>query len=501
MTVDEQLIFRGDTIADRNSLRAVATSMCWTTGSTIFLVVAATVLNLIIGNVFGDEGLGVYSLAVAIYLFLGTVAGLGQYVALVKYTAEYIDEPHLEREYFGASLILAGTAGLLTGTVLLVLSGSLARFFCMPDLAEFLVILSIAVPFFELNKVGLAHLAGLRRMRAFAVGESLRYVFAILATIAGVVWYPERLCLTVVALLIAEIMLAFYVAHVTRLHRSASLRNFRARAGELLRFGVQVVFLRIMGEMDSRLDLAVTGYFLSQGEVGTYSVGLMLARGLTVFPNALQKIALPLMAELYAKKRLSALENFINQAMQVMAVILTLAAITMAALFPQIILLLYPKQDVFLSARPAFNVLLAGFVFRGIGMTIVSIFASVGRPDVELKTAPVTLAVNFVVAIVLAVSGWGMPGIAAGTAASGIIAFALWTVLTHPVVGVKVHYWRLLVMPLLGLGVGVVIMLLAPYVSTLILIIPFIGLLCLVALRLYRFDLLAARLFRPPHSG
>lgn len=496
MSVDEQIV-ESSGVPERNSLRAVVASICWTSASTIFLVGAAFVLNLIIGNVFGDEGLGIYSLATAIYLFVGTVAGLGQYFALVKYTAEHIDEQQIGNEYFGASLVIVGTAGVFLGGGLFILRDDLARLFSMPDLEGFLGVLAGAVPLFELNKVALARLAGLRRMKAFAVGESLRYIIVLLMTIAGIIWDPENLHLAVWALFIAEVLLAVYMAWITNLHHCTSLRNFMARARELLRFGIQVVSLRIIGEMDSRLDLAVTGYFLSQGEVGVYSVGLMLARGLTIFPNALQKVAMPLMTEHYAKERLPALENFVNRAMQAAAVVLTMAAIVMAVFFSQIVSFLYPGQEVFLSGRPAFNVLLVGFVFRGVGLTVASIFASIGRPDVELKTAPITFGTNLVIAVVLASIGWGMPGIAAGAAISGIVAFALWTGLIRPIVGIKVHYWPLLIVPILGLGATLLILSAASYVPVLPLTVLVIVLLCLAALRLYRFDRLVAHLLRP----
>lgn len=444
----------------RNSLRGIVNNLGWTTTSTLLLVVAGLVLNLIVGNVFGDEGMGIYSLANTIYLLIGTVANIGQQAALTKYTAEHIDEPEIGKQFYSASLVLGTGFGCVATVLLIVFQARISYVFHMPALGGYLIILALSMPLFQFNKIALARLAGLRRMKYFAIGEGLRYLFILLLTIFATLWKPNQLVFVIWPYLLAEILLIPYCWLTTQLHRNLSFIGFKERFRELWRFGFQVVLQRVITELESRLDLMVAGYFLSQGDVGVYSVALLVARAFTVLPVAVQKVATPLMAEVYAKSQIRMLERFVNLSLQIVSISLSLMAVVVVVFFPQFISILYPHQPVFLEARPIFNILLIGFLLRGVGLAAASIFISIGRPDIELKIAPIVLMANFSISVLLASRGFGMNGIAIGASMGSIVIYLLWMILIPRMVDIHIEHRKIFTPFIFGLiSIGLILLL------------------------------------------
>lgn len=478
-----------------NSLGKLAIDVGWSTISTVFLVVAGLGLNVIVGNLFGEDGLGVYSLATGIYLFTSSLSTFGHAPALIKYTAEFMNEDGIGEQYFSASAVFVLVSGVAACGVLFSAKGLLSTLFGVPELSSLLPILAIALPVFGLNKIVIARLNGCRHMRAMAIAESLRYILLVLLTLGLTYLLNRRLSASIWPFLLAEIGLIVTLGLGTQLWSYFSLKKFAQRIRELTWFGSQMTLARLIAELSGRLDLFLAGYFLTPGEVGLYSVALMLARGLSVLPNALQKVARPVLTDLHARGQVAAMEHFVNKTMQLTMFVLSLMVTMMVVFFQPVVRLIYPGQTAFLDAQSSFNVLATGFLFRSSALTVASIYASVGRPDIELKIMPILLIINLVVSSLL-VTPLGLDGIAAGAASAALAVFVLWTGLMRPVVGIELDYGSLLVFPLMALVIIVTTHLLEPYLPQTLSAPILLGVFALVVVRMRRLDRYVCRLLR-----
>ena len=482
-------------MSQHNSFQDLVKDIGWAVAGTVFLTIAGFILNVLIGNLFDEKGLGVYSLLATLYLAIGTLASAGLPGALTKYTTEFVDKPTVGCEFYAAALVLSIVFGLLGSAIMLTLRGWVGIVFNTPDLTQLLVIAALGLPIFELNKIVLARLRGLRQMRVFSIGESTRYLLLIVLTV-GLVSWQGTLAAAVWALVLTELVLLAVLWCVTKIAQHLKVSNLGQRGRELSRFGSQILVSRLFVDLDARVGLLIIGYCLTPADVGIFAVAFMFAQALTVLPIALQKVTGPVITQNYVNGLSAPLGQFVNRTMQITVFLLTLVSIPLIVLFPQIIRLLYPGQNAFLAAQTAFNVLVVGFLFRGIAASVGSVFVSIGRPDIVLKVAPIRLLFNVVLSVAL-VGVFGISGVAAGTAATGLLTFSLWTVLMSRVIGIQIDYKPLIVIPALG----VVALLITSLFSTILPV--WVGLLLslaafsLVTIKSWRFDQYLGRLWRP----
>ena len=431
------------------SFAKLASDTGWAVASSAFLVLAGFLLNVLLGNSYGEDGLGVYTLVVTIYMLLSTIALLGIPISLTKYTAEHMHDPAIGAEFFSASLLMTALSTLAFGALLVTLRRPLSALFKTPELIEFLPIIACGFPFYGLNKVALGRLNGLCQMKLLAMGESLRYIFLVAITVVGIAWMGGGLASAIWAFPIAEMLLLPILVLATRMHRNLRVANLGKRCRAIRALGGQMVLARIIGETDARINTLVLAAFLTKAEVGIYSVAVLLSSGLDILPASLQKVTGPATAAMHAKEQSSAMEQMSQRTMLAACFLLTSAAILLVMFFPQIVALLYPTNPRFLLAETALIILVVGRVFRGIATSINLVFMSVNRPDVFFKVAIARLATNSMVTFLL-VDALKMDGAALGNSAASLLAFALFTLLMAPIAGVRVDYKALLLMPLLG---------------------------------------------------
>jgi O-antigen/teichoic acid export membrane protein len=433
----------------RNSFRRLVADTAWSLVSSVFLVIAGIVLNLALGNLLGEGGLGVYTLAAAIFMVTCTLSMIGVPIALTKYTAEFVSQPEIGAQFYTASLLLILVSGGACGALLLALHQVLATVFGMPELVQLLPVLALGVPFYGLNKAGLARLNGLRQMRRLAVAEAMRFVVLILLTLIWNGWLKGGLVAAVWILSLTEILMLPIVSVFARASRNLSATNLGQRCRMLGWFGGQTVLARIITELGNRLSVLLLGALLAKEQVGIYSVAALLASGLSLLPQALNKVTGPATAEMYATGQVSSMERLVNETMRFSAFLLTFGSIPLILFFPKLVGVLYPRRPGFLLAETAFVILVFGQVFNGIVVSVGSIFRSVNHPEVHFKTAAVRLATNLLVTSLL-LDRFGINGAASGAAVAAFAIFALWVYLMPRIAGTSVDIRTLLPIPVLG---------------------------------------------------
>ncbi|MEM4204483.1 MAG: oligosaccharide flippase family protein, partial [Candidatus Methanomethylicaceae archaeon] len=437
---------------ERNSFKSLITHVGWATLSQIFLTVAGFGLNVVLGNVLGESGFGIYSLAMTIYMLTNLVFTVGIPIALTKYAAEFVDNEEINAQYYTASLLSVLITSSIGAISLFLLRGYLAHLFRMTELAYLLPVLALGIPFLGLGKTAIASLNGKRWMWQMAVGEISRYVLLLSFTVAGILWASNKLYAAVWSLPITDIVILPILLLLTKLKQNWSLTGISKHVLKITRFGWQVVLARIFEELDVRSHLLMAGLFLPKDAVGLFSLASLMSTAIPLFPGAVQKVTGPAMTEMYAKGEIRTIESLVNQTMRITAFLLTWIAVSIAVFFKEIITFLYASRPGFLSAETAFLILATGAIFYGITVSISPIMFSIERPDITFKVAIIRLILSVVLTIVF-VKPLGINGVAIGGAGTGFLVFIFWTISMKRLLAIRIDYGPLLLTPLLGYGV------------------------------------------------
>ncbi|MCK4257053.1 flippase [candidate division WOR-3 bacterium] len=415
----------------KNPTQKFAFDVGWIFISSIVVVISGLVLNVIVGNVFGPEGLGLFSLMLSIYVISSVILTIGIPSAVTKFTAEYRDKDSKINSIFTTAFISSIILGLIATLLLFFVSPLLSRLFDMSELTPLIRMVSFALIFFVPNKVLFSLLNGLRKMRLYALCEIGRYLMLIVFALVISLKFTN-LEVFVISFIITEFLLFPLLLYL-------ALRSFHfdfSKKGEnvkrLLRFGSQVLFGGTIGQLNSRIDLLLIGFFMVDKDVGIYAIAAMFARGLLIIPQAVQKVAYPTISSHFAKNQIFMVKNLINTLLKYHLILISLFGFIIVFFFDNIVKILYPGEAQFLLSFNSFYILLFGIIFFGSTGILGVSYKSAGKPYLGLVRQLFMLVSNIILNIIL-IPIYGILGAAIATTISFIIHSIVGFILTAKV--------------------------------------------------------------------
>lgn len=275
---------------------------------------------------------------------------------------------------------------------------------------------------FGVNKVLLGVVNGLRRMRAFASFQSLRYVLmpAGVAVVAHGGWGAERVSFVFTfseGVLLAVLLVELFVQVAPpRLDWIPHVRGH-------VRYGARSLAAGVLLELNSRVDVWMLGRWVSDGAVGLYGTALQFAEGLFQLVIALQNNYNPVMARLWRERRVEELRALVRRdgrrALGGMLLVSTLAV----GFFPLALALLFPGQDFGASWLP-FGILMAGIALASLRLPFFQFLLMSGHPAWHSLFMLLVVGVN-VAGNALWIPDLGIVGAALGTAVSFLASVLL----------------------------------------------------------------------------
>ncbi len=281
----------------------------------LFVFVFRFIFGLILARVLGAELLGLYSLTLTITDVIAVIALLGLGSAIVRYIPIAINQKDDARLWgiiqvgvfvpFVVSFIFAICLYLCADWVAISI-------FNRPDLAPLLRIASVGIPLFalmsELSSVTQAY----KRMEYEVYGVDIAFnlsklIFSVIFLLMG---------LSVVGVLIAQNiglaitvgMLFYFVHQLFPLKRpiNQAKREFR----ELFRFSLPVYLTRVLNSFSGSLESLVLGVMGLVSGIGIYTTAMRLSGIGEIFHRSLQKIAMPMISDLYSRHEMNQLKRF-----------------------------------------------------------------------------------------------------------------------------------------------------------------------------------------------
>lgn len=127
-------------------------SLCRTFAARGIAALGTIFLGVVLGRLYGPQGVGVFALAQSVIFGAGIIACYGLNGALMRYVSQDNDSPDIMRYLRWAMLRSIGLS-LLLGALVGTLRHPIASVFDSPDLAGLLVAIALAIPAFTLSFV------------------------------------------------------------------------------------------------------------------------------------------------------------------------------------------------------------------------------------------------------------------------------------------------------------------------------------------------------------
>jgi len=284
----------------------------WNLASLVVAGVCGLGVNYVVGVVYGAAGLGVFNQVFAVYIVASQVAALGLHSSVLAHIA--VERPVEERRAIvTTALLLTTVTALVLCAAFVAIARPMARWLDSPDVEVGILWAAPGLVCFAFNKVILATLNGLRRMRPYAIFQGGRVVLMGVGLAVCGILGVRRTALPVI-LSIAEASTLLLSVGTVAAYIGPVARPALARwARQHLRFGLRGAASGLFTELNNRIDVIILGAFVSDASVGAYSMAQLGAEGVSQLLVALRINYAPVIVRLHAEGQRDEITRVIRQ--------------------------------------------------------------------------------------------------------------------------------------------------------------------------------------------
>jgi len=353
----------------------------WNLGSLALLGASGVVINSIIAHYQSPASLGVFNQAFAFYIVLSQIAVGGMQFSVVKHLS-HTDDGDLMATVISSALFAITATAVLVATVVFLLAHYIGAAFESEDVKLGIQFICPALVLFSVNKAFMNVLNGTRRMRAYAIFQALRYVLIILTLIglvlAGFSGAYLAWCFFVSELFIAVGLFKFIHQFVVRFGFRHVARSWVFRH---VSFGLRGFFGGMLSDLNTRVDIILLGYFVSDARVGIYSFAAVFAEGFGQISYVVKQNLDPIIGRLTAANNIDELRLLMRKVVRVFVPCMCALAIGSALLFPLMTDLLAGAR--FKDSWPIFAILLVGVAINAGFRPFQGVFLLTGHPGLH----------------------------------------------------------------------------------------------------------------------
>jgi O-antigen/teichoic acid export membrane protein len=374
-----------------------------------FTIVAlcVTVLNVVVGNTYGAEGLGLFNYAYTLFVVLSTISVFGVKNSAVKYISEKGSEENIAPIVVSSLIIV-----LVISLAVVLLSLALANFIVFSTIMNFssLVSILLALPIFSFNEVQMGVLNGLRKMTLYAIFRTLRW-FLILVFVIYTIFTSGDVEFSLYAFAFSEVCLFLILLLNNRKYLKLNMFN-KKWLYKHYSFGIRAMFTQVSNQLDNKLPLLILGIYAASSDVGIYSFANTVLTGLIMIPSVVALNFNPLISKLWETNKISLVEKMHLLRRGVLLVILP--SYLISALFYPIFIRYFMNNKIYEQSIGIFYILIIATTVLSTAVWKNGFFQMIGKPDIQLKIKVTILMINLFLSLVL-IKYFGLTGAAVST--------------------------------------------------------------------------------------
>ncbi len=383
------------------------------------LAISGVVVNVAIAGFRDAAALGVFNMAYAFYIIASQFSVWGVHYSVLRYSAYYERDIEERGKMLLTAILCASFIGAAVASLVIIAEPFFAVAFRSNVTALAIKNTAFGLFFFPLNKVLMAYLNGLRYIKAYAALQSLRYL-AIMSLVTLVAASSLSIEKSTYCFFFAEMLTMLAACIYLSLHRLWSKLSFnRNWVARHYRYGTKAMPAGIFTEVNSRLDVLLIGFFLSEHAIGVYSFAAMLVDGLYNVLTMIRTNFNPLLIVALRDGRWATLQGLLAQSLKV--ILPTTSVISLVLIFAYYIATswIIPLEKGFLEGLPSLTILLVGLTSISFFIPFDNLLMVSGHPGYQTIQQIILVLVNIAAALIL-IPSFGIEGAALATSLSFI---------------------------------------------------------------------------------
>ncbi|OIB56010.1 polysaccharide biosynthesis C-terminal domain-containing protein [Natrialba sp. SSL1] len=360
-------------------------------------------------RVLGEDILGQYALVITLVTWFAIGGQVGFSGAITK----RISEGEEAEEFVGAGLIVMGAMMTAVAVLVVVFREQVNAYVGVP-VAEFVVLILFVTLYKELINASLK-------------GTHLVHVYAVLSSGKQITRAIVQVALVVIGFELAGMLWGYAIAYIMTATIGIwilGLRPALPRKEHVVSLFKYAKFAWL-GKMRSKtfdtVDIAVLGFFVTQGLIGIYSVVWSLSKFLDIFGDAISSTLFPEMSKVSAEKDSSAVAGLTRDALSYAGLIL-IPGLVGALVIGDRLLLVYGEP--FVAGTEVLTVLIVALLVYTYNKQLLNTLNAIDRPDLAFRANGVFIATNVILNVVL-IWQLGWVGAAIATALSAAVGLVV----------------------------------------------------------------------------
>ena len=405
--------------------------------SLVFLGISGISINIIIGLNYEPSTLGVFNQVVTTYIIFSMIGSYGIHYSILHFiSSEYKDKEKIKSIVSGGLILVLITSSITT-LIYLISIYPISNFLDSNEVKEGMLLISPGLFLFSINKLLLnGVINGLNKMKLFSLIQSLRYLFILIALILASNFSIKGSCLSFVFSISEILLFIVLIIVVSNLIKWWEGGNFWVWFQNHLKFGSKSFLGGILVEMNSKVDILMIGFILSDKEVGIYSFSALFAEGFYQIFCVLQNIYNPLLSREISEGNKIKFSNIIKNNFSKSFIYFLPLGVFSSILYPYLINIITNKEEYLLSIS-SFIVLISGIVLASGYLPFYNIFNMCNLPGIQSFFLSSIVFINILANYIL-IPKFGILGAAFGTSFSMISSIIIFKYLIFKKLNMKV---------------------------------------------------------------
>jgi O-antigen/teichoic acid export membrane protein len=380
--------------------------------------------TIFVGNLLGDDGYGLYTIALVAPALISNFRDWGVSTAMIKYSAQYKAEEKRDkiRSIFAAGIIFETVLGMVLVVVGFMLSSFIATLYNNVELTPLFQVASSIILTGALLSAAQSAFVGLERIELNSITLICQSAIKT-AVIIALVYFGLGPFGAVLGYSIAYLMAGLIgVLLMWTLYRSLpkpvnNKLEIKATIKTMFNYGLPLSIATIISSFQTQFYNFLVPIYASAGLVGNYGIAVIFAVLITFFATPVTTMLFPAFSKLDAKKDRETLKNVFQFSIKYASllvvptatVVMVLAKPGIGVLFPG-----YPDAPLFLA------LLAISYLFTAAGnLCTGSVINGQGQTRFNLKLALLTSAIGFPLSVIL-ISRFGIIGLIITSLTAGI---------------------------------------------------------------------------------
>lgn len=403
--------------------------------SLAILSISGLLINILIGRFYGASILGYFNQVYAIYILGSQIAVGSVHLSLQKMIAASNKQKEIN-QIISSGLFLVLCFALVISVAMYFTRFFWSRLLGSSGIASGIAYITPGLLIFAINKSFLGILNGLRLMKAFAFFQSIRYILMLSFLIYGIHFQWSAVKLPLIFSLSEGVLFAILFIYTFKYFNFCLPSKWGGWLCKILSFSYKSLGGNILADVNTRVDILILGYFLSDQKVGVYSFAAILAEGFTQILVVLKNNINPVLAKLSSRAEVVQTKKIVMRGIKLTYKYAVLLGIISIVVYPLILQIFFKGSD-FTQSWPIFIILMTGILLSSGYQPFQMLLAQAGFPQLYTLLIAIVFVINVILNLAF-IPLWGIYGSAIATALSFIASVVALKILTKKAIKIKI---------------------------------------------------------------